>query len=310
MFELSYLKLKVIAICEENAFLPPYLGSTLRGALGRELKKICCRKSYESNCMDCEYKSECYYTYFFVNLREQSEDMPYANMTNPNPFIIEPPLDGKRKYNPGDRLEFNITLIGNSTNYLPFIMISIENMLLKGLGYKRHIFMLEQILDYYTKIRIYSKGKLYYENIKINIWFPSIKDISLSEAAIKFITPFRFSTYGRIKEDLDFVILIKNILRRLSILAVLYCGNESDIDYKKYLDKARNIATENSNLRWHDWERFSNKQNTKIKMGGFVGDIVFKGNITPFISFMEIGNIIHIGKGCTMGMGKYEMEVK
>lgn len=41
-------------------------------------------------------------------------------------------------------------------------------------------------------------------------------------------------------------------------------------------------------LKWHDWERYSARQDTKMKMGGFTGRIAFEGNL---------GEFLHVGKG-------------
>lgn len=309
MTEFCYCKLKIECICEEEAILPSYSGSALRGALGSELKKISCRKNYDSDCLKCEYKSTCCYTFFFVNMQGSGKDMPYANKTNPSPFIIEPPCVAKRKYTAGERLRFNLLLIGRSTGYLPYFIVSVENMLQKGLGTGRYSFRLKDIRDFYTNKVIFIDGKLNNENIKTNTWSMKTdnKSASMKEIGIRFITPFRYVFKGKVNSSLDFTVFVKNVLRRLSILSSIYCGYKLNIDYSSLLDEARRVEVAESKLRWYDWQRYSGKQDAKIKMGGFIGDILFKGDITPFFQFIEIGSIIHIGKGCTMGMGKYEV---
>ncbi len=63
-----------------------------------------------------------------------------------------------------------------------------------------------------------------------------------------------------------------------------------------------------SDLKWHDWERFSERQGTKLKMGGFLGEITFEGDLAEFIPFLVLGEYLHIGKGTVLGLGKYELE--
>jgi CRISPR-associated endoribonuclease Cas6 len=47
---------------------------------------------------------------------------------------------------------------------------------------------------------------------------------------------------------------------------------------------------------WVDWERYSNRQETKMKMGGFIGSITFEGELEPFLQFLVLGEYIHVGK--------------
>jgi CRISPR/Cas system endoribonuclease Cas6 (RAMP superfamily) len=43
-----------------------------------------------------------------------------------------------------------------------------------------------------------------------------------------------------------------------------------------------------------------------MKMGGFIGEITFDGNVEPFISLIKAGEILHVGKGSGFGLGKYK----
>ncbi|HDZ02552.1 MAG TPA: CRISPR system precrRNA processing endoribonuclease RAMP protein Cas6 [Nitrospirae bacterium] len=60
------------------------------------------------------------------------------------------------------------------------------------------------------------------------------------------------------------------------------------------------------NLKWYDWERYSARQETKMKMGGFVGEITFEGDIEPFMPILKAGEVLHVGKGTGFGLGKYK----
>ncbi len=70
---------------------------------------------------------------------------------------------------------------------------------------------------------------------------------------------------------------------------------------------AKGVAIKESTLKWYDWERYSTRQDTRMKMGGFVGEITFEGNIEPFMPLLKAGEILHVGKGTSFGLGKYEI---
>lgn len=44
-----------------------------------------------------------------------------------------------------------------------------------------------------------------------------------------------------------------------------------------------------------------------MKMGGFIGSITFEGGLESFLPFLLVGEYIHVGKGTSFGLGKYEI---
>jgi len=44
-----------------------------------------------------------------------------------------------------------------------------------------------------------------------------------------------------------------------------------------------------------------------MKLGGFLGNITFEGDLKEFIPFIKLGEYIHIGKQTSFGLGKYEI---
>ena len=72
--------------------------------------------------------------------------------------------------------------------------------------------------------------------------------------------------------------------------------------------EASDIKIENCKIKWVDLERYSSRQKTKMKMGGFVGNIEYKGSIEKFLPLIYLGSYLHIGKNTTFGLGKYIIE--
>jgi CRISPR/Cas system endoribonuclease Cas6 (RAMP superfamily) len=73
---------------------------------------------------------------------------------------------------------------------------------------------------------------------------------------------------------------------------------------------AKGIKTKETQFRWYDWKRYSSRQETKIGMGGFVGEITFVGNLALFLPLIRAGEILHVGKGTSFGLGRYEMLIQ
>ena len=73
------------------------------------------------------------------------------------------------------------------------------------------------------------------------------------------------------------------------------------------IGEAENVSTEKKSLKWYDWERFSSRQNVRMKMGGIVGEITYRGKIKQILPVLKAGEILHFGKGTSFGLGRYEI---
>jgi len=74
------------------------------------------------------------------------------------------------------------------------------------------------------------------------------------------------------------------------------------------IEKARLGKVQEENLRWCEWERNSNRQEIKMKMGDLVDSVIFEGEVQEFVPFLLVGQYIYVGKGTSFGLGKYEIE--
>jgi hypothetical protein len=46
-----------------------------------------------------------------------------------------------------------------------------------------------------------------------------------------------------------------------------------------------------------------------MKMGGFVGEVEYSGVDEEFLPVLALGELLHVGTGTTMGLGKFEVSV-
>ena len=142
---------------------------------------------------------------------------------------------------------------------------------------------------------------------------PTLLVAVLTAVTVNLLTPkykseARILYDGHLALDLEFHILIRNLLRRLSLLYYFHCGGDpSGWDFKGLIEKAKEVRVKEKKLRWHDWERYSGRQETRMKMGGFLGEIIFEGEIGPFMPLIKAGEILHVGKGTSFGLGKYRI---
>jgi hypothetical protein len=117
-------------------------------------------------------------------------------------------------------------------------------------------------------------------------------------------TPLRITELGKVCHHLDFPLLLRNILRRASLLAEIHTPQKWPLDYSTILANTSRIETKSTQLRWWDWERYSNRQQRRMQMGGLVGELKLHGDLAAYWPLLKLGEYIHVGKNTTFGMGK------
>jgi CRISPR-associated endoribonuclease Cas6 len=136
--------------------------------------------------------------------------------------------------------------------------------------------------------------------------FPS-HTLHLSLCTLHFLTPTRLVYAEALTAAPAFHMLMRTLLRRLSNLAYFHCGTELDLDFRGLISAAERIEAVSSDLRWYDWERYSARQDARMKLGGFLGRVTYRGDLQPFLPLLRLGEFVHIGKGTSFGLGKYEI---
>lgn len=137
------------------------------------------------------------------------------------------------------------------------------------------------------------------------------KDASVNNLTLHFQTPARLQFNNGFKQDFTFRLLVFKILRRILELAHFYAPDEAiNWEFHDYLVSADKVEIIANNLHWQDWSRRSNRQNTTLKMGGYVGDLKLTGEVAPFVDLLHMGEILHIGKGTVFGNGKMHIITK
>lgn len=286
-------------------------------------------------CSQCMVRSQCRYGKLYAYFFESPSDHPFIAETSqclqmkletyPQPFILEPPAGGL--YLSGEFLPLFFTLVGKAIECFPFMACALSNISHVGIAHKegemkgRGKISLKAIVDGFTphdgnETLIYDgrtgcmvgPGQISDFDI-IQQWVMGNlnRERPVERIRIRFLTPLRFKNENRLGEALTFNVFIRNILRRLTLLSV-HSPLSFCIDFKRLLSLAESVKTEESQLRWFDWERYSARQGGKMKLGGFVGDIVFAGHLNEFLPYIKLCEFLNVGKNCTFGLGKYEIE--
>jgi len=296
---------------DSETVLPDYKGSTIRGSLGHALRNLVCTLTRQE-CQNCLLNQRCIYALFFETPLYFQEQMDKRFPSPPTPYVIEPTMDSKRIYQKGDHLPFRLILFGTANSHLPYVIYAIEQMGRVGLGKMidghRGKFVLKSV-SCGNEI-VYSDQTKQIVNIPPESF--SLKNcVSVSNmTSIKVIlkTPLRFKYQNRLIRELPFHVLVRAGIRRLTSLFNYYGEGEPDMDYKQLVIDAEKISSESSNIQWFDWDRYSNRQSSMIKLGGISGDIIYHGNVAPFASLLSFCQMFHVGKQTAFGLGKINIQ--
>jgi len=204
-------------------------------------------------------------------------------------------------------------LFGEANHALPYFVYAFEIMGESGVGKKlkehRGRFVLNNVMCDGEKIYDFESKKLTScINKDFQLETYSKNSTPYSELKIDFLTPLRLKHHNELSSKLPFHILVRAMLRRISNLFAHFGGGEPELDYRGLIAQAGLISIKSSNLRWHDWERYSNRQDISMLMGGLMGSITYIGELSPYMPIIHMSKILHIGKQTSFGLGLFEYE--
>lgn len=320
---LSFVHLRFTLRAERSARLPPFPGPTLRGGLGHVLRRMVCVTRMPT-CDPCPLRHHCAFPVLFQPYAppEHPAAARYARMPPPFairvPFAPEPFLNGEglhpQAFAPGDPLVFELVLIGPALLHLPYYVYAIMRMAEHGIGAPGQRFALERV-----EVRRGEGWQALYPGEEGTMEMPD--PVPLSEELARFRLPdphrlrLRFRTPLRLDLDRDliypveFTHLVRALLQRWRTLEACYGALEDLPPAEALLREAQGVRRVEDRTRWLDLRRFSTRQREAMRIGGAVGEVsyVSESPLTPFALLLALGQLLHVGKLVSMGLGQLEV---
>jgi len=278
----------------------------LRGGFGINLKRQCCRKA-EMCKRECEQPDKCVYGAIFETPLTDISILGKVEKA-PRQFSLFPITQGLFLLEPDEELSFLWTIWGKTHDYFPYCVLAWAAFGRSGIGINRSPAVLLKIEDTFS-------GEIVYSDEDRRIIEPTLrefnieKDNTASSVKIETLSPLRLKHKNRLlgkNEPKEFVlpaeVLFFHLLRRIQ---TLFNSVDDKIIPSLYelLDEVKECS---SSFRWQEIRRYSHRQKQSLQMGGVMGKIVWKSLPSIWVQLLKIGEYIQIGKGTTMGMGKYK----
>lgn len=314
---LKIAKVKFVIQATEPLWLPAYKGSTFRGAFGTTFHRLLCLQP-DTECEQCLFKKDCVYHYIFETPNPQT--LPaFDSPKVPHPFILEPPEAAKTQFPVGAELSFHLVLIGRAIEYLPYFIYTFDEIGRRGgIGKFRRQelgrFKLTGVFDLFQQDRQIYTGKTKTMEGNLNVLtgelFIAASPRRPETLQINFLTPTRIKHRGKFlmfnnPAPFEFQLLVENFYRRLFYLTFFHC---IAFEEQFCLPRTTDVQVASSNLHWHDWERYSNRQQSRMNLGGFIGKIAYAGDVAAWLPLIRLGEIVHLGKASVFGLGRYRVE--
>ncbi|MEW6418523.1 MAG: CRISPR system precrRNA processing endoribonuclease RAMP protein Cas6 [Nitrospirota bacterium] len=304
-------------------------GSVLRGAFGSSLRKLVCSMDKKASCDSCILKEKCAYTLIFnpvgINPAKRLQNVPRG-------YVLKPPLEKDTEYSVNKPFSFDMILIGDRINYLPYVIVAINELGKMGIGLNRGKFSLNNIsiIPFNPPLAkphfiplisesIYDNESNTVRNIQKLISGKELLEyaekLNRHRIELHFFTPTRIRynpTGEKGKSNVvrvpEFHHLIRRLRDRINALSVTYCSSPIDVDFKGLAERAMEVKGRDVNLRWIDIKRKSRTQHIDHDQSGFIGNITFEGNLKEFLPLIILGEYVHVGEDAVFGNGWYRIE--
>lgn len=297
------------AVFSETAQLPPYKGSTFRGAFGHALRQTLCI-SRQRDCTACLLAQRCLYARTFENRSQPAPEPTARTVAPPLPYVLEPEPSEKNVFDAGETFSFDLLLFGECNDYLPYFVFAVEQMGQGGIGRRRG-----DVRGRFGQVQVSVQDQAIYQGPGGQLVAgPHDESLSLPVAAdggegqltLRLLTPLRLKFANHYQAELPFHILVRAMLRRISSLFENHGDGEPELDYRGLVQRAQAVPVQTSDLRWFDWTRYSNRQEREMLMGGMVGEVAYEGNLAPYVPLLELSRTLHLGKQTSFGLGRID----
>lgn len=283
MNKLRFLKIACRIQAKEGYSSTGFIGNKVRGAIGEAMVHLFCPNK-KPQCHECGMKEQCIYSNVFKPVRTHVE---FTSL--PAPFVIGVEELVREDIMSGDIVEFSVTLFGKMIVYRKQLIQTLQSMFCgKRRGFSKAFTLLE--------INSIPDGKL--------VWREEIYNIDAGAEAVLWQDCFnrnvgctgenreimiRFKTDLITKNDIHvnwgFSEFLDAVLYRIAGMIDIYEEDEFILPYGMLYRKPYIIS------------------DIFVDSGRF--EMIFSGNMEPYLPYIQLGEYLHIGKKTTYGFGEY-----
>lgn len=272
-------------------------------AINKHFKALACRYPAVLSCHSCPDRQLCAYTHVFSQDLSHDPSAVVRYQKPPLPFVISFPGLNPDCRTVNKDVICHLVLLGTAITYISMMIESISRVLndistFGRCGYTQLVSI--QCLDYNQSPQpmINTGGRLDVSELLLldgNVIAEQQFEVG-NKIAITFVMPLMLMDQGKIMRYFDVGKFLRTLLRRVSALLYYYCGIELQQDFKYLSRLISGIELSDSSFRW---------QENGNGISGICGTGILRGNVHPLSFFLRLGELFHLGKGASYGMGQF-----
>jgi len=291
MNQLQMVRIDFEAAVLRDVQLPGFLGNTLRGCLGRALLRENCVAA-APDCETCSRREDCVYPNIF-KVAQSTAEFP----TMPAPFVIRAPEFGKRQWLAGEALVFSIILFGTAVRRSAEVVRAASAIFEGRFAQTEGAFALQTVRDGFN-------GQRNPSDLQVAVWSDAgAMDIPPAQAVkIRILSPVQIYHAHFVADKPDFSLFMDSLFARIAAMIDLFGEGEFTLPYALLCRKPQVTAQFST-------RRVLIPQNHGQRVDGILGEILYEGEITRHLPYLDLGTQLHIGKKTTRGCGQFEIEI-
>lgn len=296
-----------------DSFFETFPGPFFRSVLGMVLRDNYC-SSRELICKDCEKRGACVYALLHEAPFDREIDLDFEmSKTNyPKPFFITPTATPPYRFGSDNRqMTIEVTLIGKCAGCIREVIHAFITAGNYGVGKNRYRFDLTSVADTVHKKPLFENSEYLSDDIFMYSVEPEADEFDRVYIGVEFLTPVRLQRNRKLIKEITFFDIWKTIVKRVAVLSAVYGGRiANSAGITETIEMAKQIVCAENRLRYSNLERYSSSQKRVVPLDGMTGRLFFADVPRGFLPVLKTGEIIHIGKGLTSGLGKFRVMVK
>jgi hypothetical protein len=324
---LPTLLIELQARARERAPLPPFLGSTLRGALGHALRDAAC-VTRAPTCYGCPHLAACPYGATW----EAGAAAPLGPLDRgadpPRPYTLawERPAARATSAAPcldrGDPLRFRLALFGAARAHTAAFILALARALETGLGPRRARFTLEWArtaaltdLPAHPSARgawLYADGRLAPLHALPDTTLPALVAHAarpMATARLTLHTPLALVHEARPLDHVRLDVLTQRLAERVARLDAAWGtpAHSAPLPWEALVELTATVRVLRTDTRWTAFERHGLRHDRAVPMGGLVGHLDLARVPAPLAALWASAEVLHLGKQATFGFGRVSL---
>jgi hypothetical protein len=129
----------------------------------------------------------------------------------------------------------------------------------------------------------------------------------VDRVGLRFVTATELKAGGERVSKPEFPILFGRLRDRISTLRALYGPGPLEIDFRRLGERAATVALTHSDLHWDRVIRRSGRTGQVHPLGGFTGEVEYRGDLGEFVPWLRAGHWVGVGRHTVWGKGDFRV---